>query len=67
MSQNHCHLRRRTTGRSERNSFYLQKSKEIAGRYKAYYEYDTSGMKVTRAEAVEEGPVSEHPQERSVS
>lgn len=28
------------------NSFYLLRSKEIPGRYKAYYEYDTAGMKM---------------------
>lgn len=38
---------RSTTGHSVKNSFYLQKSKEIPGWYKAYYEYDTSGMRVT--------------------
>lgn len=37
----------RTTGHSVRNSFYLQKSKEVAGRYKPYHKYYTAGMKMT--------------------
>lgn len=35
------------TGHSVKNSFYMQKSQEIRGRYKAYHEYDTAGMKMT--------------------
>ena len=37
---------RSTRGHSVENSFYLQKSKSTPGRYRAYYEYDTSGAKV---------------------
>ena len=33
-------------GNYEENSFYLQKSKATPGRYRAYYEYDTSGAKI---------------------
>lgn len=34
-------------GHSVENSFYLQKSVETAGRYKAYYKYNTAGAKRT--------------------
>lgn len=43
-------------GHSEENSFYLQKTKEIPGRYKPYSKYFTEGSKKTRAGDTLESP-----------
>lgn len=42
-----------TRGHSVKNSFYLQKSKDTPGQYRAYYEYDTFGAKVALVGAEE--------------
>ncbi len=51
-----------TIGTSEKNSFYLQKSKYTPGMYRAYYEYDTFGSPIsivgTREEVEQEKPMS---------
>ncbi len=38
-------------GHSEENSFYLQKTKEIAGRYKPYHKHFTESAHNRREEA----------------
>ena len=51
-----------TKGNYEENSFYLQKSKATPGRYRPYYEYDTSGSKIavigSQEQTLEESPLT---------
>ncbi len=47
--------RKRSIGRSERNSFYLQRYEEPSSCYKDYYDYDTTGMKYAVAGIVSSG------------
>ncbi len=53
---------RLTNGTSEKNSFYLQKSQDTPGMYRAYYEYDTFGSPIplvgTNEEVEQEKPMS---------
>ena len=61
-SKLHSPKRPSPCGHSVRNSFYLQKTKEIPGLHKAYHEYDTSGMIMTIISA-EENSTSEDKKE----